>query len=288
MFIGINIYVDSRKVDYDYMISNNRLYVSFKINNDSKKLTIHYDDNIYDDINIETGNYEFKNGYLEIDLTKDKVNFFEFSLSANYKYYVKLVYEYVNGNHKKEDLIKRLQVLYDLNKDEAILDRIKVLEEMKLDDKFLYYEVDKLTEDILMNDYYDKLCEKMDTYDFLNIITDSITSNKPYSIDQDKLNELVDVAKAHDYASENIWRLAMNYDEMGFDYSKIEEYFVSCRDVYYLGEYISGVYQKNLDNIIDLVIKTHDKEYIKKVLENDFINRDLNIDRNKRLEESCE
>ena len=39
MFIGINIYVDSRKVDYDYMISNNRLYVSFKINNDSKKLT---------------------------------------------------------------------------------------------------------------------------------------------------------------------------------------------------------------------------------------------------------
>jgi hypothetical protein len=283
MFIGISIYIDSRKVDYDYMISNRRLYVSFKINDNSKKLTIHYDDNIYDDIKVETGNYDFKHGYLEMDLEKNKINFFEFSLCANYKYYVKLVYEYVNGNHKKEDLIKRLQALYDLNKEDDVLDRIKVLEEMKLDDKFLYYEVDKLTEDILMNDYYDKLCEKMDDYDFLNIITDSITSSKPYSIDQEKLNDLVLVAKAHEYASENIWRLAMTYDEMGYDYSKIEEYFVSCKDVYYLGEYISGVYQKNLDYIIDLVIKTNDKEYIKKVLDNDFIKRDLSEEQKQKL-----
>ena len=49
MFIDINIYIDSRKIDYDYMISNNRLYISFKIEGNNKKLTINYDENIYED-----------------------------------------------------------------------------------------------------------------------------------------------------------------------------------------------------------------------------------------------
>ena len=283
MFIGISIYIDSRKVDYDYIISNNRLLISFKLDSNHKKLVINYDNNIYDDFKIETGNYSYKDGFL--DLEKNNINFFEFSLSANYKYYVKLVYEYVNGRYKKDDLIKLLKSLYDLNKEPEVLDRIKVLEEMNLDDKFLYYEIDKLIEELLMNEYYDKLTDKMDDYDFLNIITSNITSSRPYSIDQEKLDELVDVAKEHDYCDENIWRLAMNYDEMGYDFSKIEKYFVDNKDIYYLQEYICAVYQKNLDYIIDLLIEQNDKDYIKKVLDNDFIKRDLSENQKKRLME---
>ena len=283
MFIDIRILIDSRKVDYNYMISNNRLYISFKIESNHKKLILNYDDNIYDDFKIETGDYSYEPGYLEIDLEKNNINFFEFSIKANYKYYVKLVYEYVNGKYKKEELIKILKSLYDLNKEDEVLDRIKVLEEMNLDDKFLYYEIDKLIEELLMNEYYDKLTDKMNDYDFLNIITYNISSNRPYSIDQEKLDELIDVAKSHKDTNENIWRLAMNYDRMGYDFSKIEEYFVSIKDIYYLQEYISGVYQKNIDYIVDLLIKQNDKDFIKKVLDNELIIRDLNNEHKNKL-----
>ena len=283
MFIDIRILIDSRKVDYNYMISNNRLYISFKIESNHKKLILNYDDNIYDDFKIETGDYSYEPGHLVIDLEKNNINFFEFSLKANYKYYVKLVYEYVNGKYKKEELIKILKSLYDLNKEDEVLDRIKVLEEMNLDDKFLYYEIDKLIEELLMNEYYDKLTDKMTDYDFLNIITYNISSNRPYSIDQKKLDELIDVAKSHKDTNENIWRLAMNYDRMGYDFSKIEEYFVSIKDIYYLQEYISGVYQKNLDYIVDLLIKQNDKDFIKKVLDNELIIRDLNNEHKNKL-----
>ena len=267
MFIGINIYIDSRNVDYDYMISNNRLYISFKIDLGKKKLIIHYDDNIYDDFKVETGNYIDKDGYLEIDLTKNNLNFFEFSLKANYKYYVKLVYEQVNHNYSKEELIKRLQSLYDLNKEYEVLDRINVLKELKdnnLDDKFLYYEIDKLINDILINNpYYDKLMSKMEDYDVLNIITANIYSNKPYSITQEEFDRLVVAAKTHNYAQENLWRLAMNYDTLGYDYSKIEEYIVETKDIYSLQEYVSAIYQKNMDYLVDLIIKTKDNKYVK-------------------------
>ena len=285
MFIDINVYIDNRKIDYDYIISNNRLYISFKIPNNSKKLIINYDNNIYDDFKFENKEFNEKDGYITIDLVNNPINYLEFSLKVNYKYYVKLVYEYVNGKYNKDELIKILKSLYDINKEDKVLDRIKVLEELKLDDKFLYYEIDKLIEELLMNEYYDLLTDKMSDYDFLNIITYSITSNKPYSIDQEKLDELVDVAKEHNYSSENIWRLAMNYDEMGYDYKKIEEYFVNSKDIYYLQEYICGVYQKNMDNIIDLLIKLNDKEFTKKVLDNEFIVRDMNDLQKKKLEE---
>lgn len=285
MFIDINVYIDNRKIDYDYIISNNRLYISFKIPNNSKKLIINYDNNIYDDFKFENKEFNEKDGYITIDLVNNPINYLEFSLKVNYKYYVKLVYEYVNGKYNKDELIKILKSLYDINKEDKVLDRIKVLEELNLDDKFLYYEIDKLIEELLMNEYYDLLTDKMSDYDFLNIITYSITSNKPYSIDQEKLDELVDVAKEHNYSSENIWRLAMNYDEMGYDYKKIEEYFVNSKDIYYLQEYICGVYQKNMDNIIDLLIKLNDKEFTKKVLDNEFIVRDMNDLQKKKLEE---
>ncbi len=284
MFIDINILIDSRKVDYDYKIKDGRLYISFKIEPNKKKLIIHYDSNIYDDFKVETGDFKDKDGYLEIDLMKNNLNFFEFSMKANFKYYVKLVYDQVQHNYKKEELIEMLKSLYELNKEEEILDRIKVLEELNIEDKFLYYEIDHFINDILIeNPYYKKLMDKMDDFDALNIITYNLMSNKPYSITQEQFNDLVEVSKKHDYTLENMWRLAMNYDEKGYDFSKIEEYLIESRDVYYLGEYISAIYQKNTNYIVDLIIKTGDNEYVKKVLDNEFITRDLSSEQIDKL-----
>ena len=56
-----------------------------------------------DDFKVETGGFKDKDGYLEIDLMNNNLNFFEFSMKANFKYYVKLVYDQVQHNYKKEE-----------------------------------------------------------------------------------------------------------------------------------------------------------------------------------------
>ena len=286
MPIDINVILDSRKVDYDYEIKNNRVYIKFKINN-GKKLIINYDFNIYDDFKLENSNYPYKEGYLELDLEKNKIDNLEFSLKVNYKYYIKLVYNHQNFNYNKNDLIDKLEFLYKVNNEKEILDIINILKEFNLDDKFLYYEIDKMIMDILTdNPYCDNLLDKMTMYDLLNLITYNIAANKPFSIDQKTLDTLVDEAKLHEYTNENIWRLAMNYDLRGYDYKKIEEYFVESHDVYYLVEYISAVYQANKDYIVDLLIKLNDQKYIDEILNNDFIKRHLEEKYIKRLKDN--
>ena len=111
MPIDINVILDSRKVDYDYEIKNNRVYIKFKIIN-GKKLIINYDFNIYDDFKLENSNYPYKEGYLELDLENNKIDNLEFSLKVNYKYYIKLVYNHQNFNYNKNDLIDKLEFLY--------------------------------------------------------------------------------------------------------------------------------------------------------------------------------
>ena len=78
----------------------------------------------------------------------------------------------------------------------------------------------------------------------------------------------------------------MNYDLKGYDYKKIEEYFVESHDVYYLVEYISAVYQANKDYIVDLLIKLNDQKYIDEILNNDFIKRHLEEKYIKRLKDN--
>ena len=43
------------------------------------------------------------------------------------------------------------------------------------------------------------------------------------------------------------------------------------KNVYYLGEYISLIHQINQEKIVNTIVKTKDKGFIKQILENDTI-----------------
>lgn len=286
MPIDIKIFLDNYEVNYEVNIKDQRVYFCFDIPDGYKKLKINYDFNIYEDLIIENHDYSYESGYIEINLEKEKINHLEFSLMINYKYYIKLVYHHVNFKYKKEELINNLEFLYKVNNEDEVLSIIKILKELNIEDKFLYYEIDKMIIDILTdNKYYEELINRMNDYDLLNIITYYLAVPNPYSIDQEKLDELVLEAEKHDYASENIWRLAMNYDRRNYDFNKIEEYFANSKDLYYLYEYLSGVSSSNEDNLVNLIIKTKDKEYIKEIVSDNFMNNILSKKSIEKLKE---
>ena len=71
----------------------------------------------------------------------------------------------------------------------------------------------------------------------------------------------------------------MNYDSRyynyNYNYDLIDEFFVNSKDSYYLAEYISGVIQVNKEKIVNMIIQTKDKEFIKALLKDNFIQNHL-------------
>lgn len=106
------------------------------------------------------------------------------------------------------------------------------------------------------------------------------------NIDQDCFNDLVNVAKNYDNTLENIWRLGMNYDRKGYNFDLLDDFFVDSKNVYYLGEYISDIHQINQEKIVNTIIKTKDKGFIKQILEDNFIVDNLDEEYKNILESS--
>ena len=111
----------------------------------------------------------------------------------------------------------------------------------------------------------------MSALELMLLITSYIFVPFTPNIDQDGFNDLVNVAKNYDNALENIWRLGMNYDRKGYNFDLLDNFFVDSKNVYYLGEYISLIHQINQEKIVNTIVKTKDKEFIKQILENDII-----------------
>ena len=103
-------------------------------------------------------------------------------------------------------------------------------------------------------------------------------------INQETFNNLVKEAKNYDHAFENIWRLGMSFDCKGYNYDLLDDFFVNEKDIGYLGEYLSGVYQVNQEKLVNKIIKTNDKEFIKNVLNDNLILRNLDEKYQKILE----
>ena len=115
----------------------------------------------------------------------------------------------------------------------------------------------------------------MSNLELMLLITSYICVPSIPKIDQDTFNNLINVAKKYDYSLENIWRLGMNFDGKGYDFDELDNFFVNSKDIWYLGEYISGIWQLNQENIINKIIETNDKTFIKQILKNEFIMNNL-------------
>ncbi len=116
-----------------------------------------------------------------------------------------------------------------------------------------------------------KECMQMEDLELLEFITQYISAPLPPDITQEDFNDLVDAGIKED-KREALWRLAMNYNRKGKDFSKIVDYFIEKRDNYYLAELICGVEEDlDLDAIIDKALQTQDIEFIRKMANTEYL-----------------
>lgn len=278
MFKDISLYIDNNKVDFEYEINKDKVIIKtideLEI---GKNLKIFYDENIYEiKLNNSTKFSKGKAGEIFINLDIKKLSF---SVILKNNFFVKSVYKYINKLINKDILINEIKIFLnskvgkkykkDLN---ILLDNIenkdKSLEELIINNENEYERIFDLT---IHNKTYIDIAKNMSALELMLLITSYIFVPFTPNIDQDGFNDLVNVAKNYDNALENIWRLGMNYDRKGYNFDLLDNFFVDSKNVYYLGEYISIIHQINQEKIVNTIVKTKDKEFIKQILENDII-----------------
>lgn len=278
MFKDIRLSIDNNKVDFEYEIDEDKVIIKtideLEI---GKNLKIFYDENIYEiKLNNSTKFSKGKAGEILINLDIKKLSF---SVILKNNFFVKSVYKYMNKLINKDILINEIKIFLnskigkkykkDLN---VLLDNIenkdKSLEELIINNENEYERIIDLT---IHNKTYIDIVKNMSDLELMLLITSYIFVPFTPNIDQNCFNDLVNVAKNYDNALENIWRLGMNYDRKGYNFDLLDNFFVDSKNVYYLGEYISSIHQINQEKIVNTIIKTKDKEFIKQILENNFI-----------------
>lgn len=278
MFKDISLYIDNKKVFFEYEIDKDKIIIKtigeLEI---EKKLKIFYDENIYEiKLNSNTKFSKGKAGEIFINLDIKKLSF---SVILKNNFFVKSVYKYINKLINKDILINEIKIFLNsrvgkkYKKDlnillENIENKDKSLEELIINNKNEYERIVDLT---IHNKTYIDIAKNMSALELMLLITSYIFVPFTPKIDQDCFNDLVNVAKNYDNALENIWRLGMNYDSKGYNFDLLDNFFVDSKNVYYLGEYISSIYQINQEKIVNTIVKTKDEGFIKQILENDII-----------------
>lgn len=278
MFKDISLYIDNNKVDFEYEINKDKVIIKtideLEI---GKNLNIFYDENIYEiKLNNSTKFSKGKAGEIFINLDIKKLSF---SVILKNNFFVKSVYKYINKLINKDILINEIKIFLNskggkkYKKDlnillENIENKDKSLEELIINNENEYERIFDLT---IHNKTYIDIAKNMSALELMLLITSYIFVPFTPNIDQDGFNDLVNVAKNYDNSLENIWRLGMNYDRKGYNFDLLDNFFVDSKNVYYLGEYISLIHQINQEKIVNTIVKTKDKGFIKQILENDTI-----------------
>ena len=285
MFKDIKVFNDNETFEYNYKMDDGLLL--FSIENGNKKqydnLKIIYDENIYQ-INL-SNNIKYKNlnaGEILIFLENNTTDF-SFKVNINYKFFIKTVYKFFNKFIDKDTLIQEINIFLKSkigqkynNELAKLLDEIEnkdvSIEELILEEND---EINRITNLLLNNEIFITLADQMTNQDLMLLITYYIFAPIVPNTDQQTFNDLVNSAIQYDYPLKKVWRLAMNYDSRGYNYDLIDEFFVNSKDSDYLAEYISGVIQVNKEKIVNMIIQTKDKEFIKALLKDNFIQNHL-------------
>lgn len=278
MFEDIRLSIDNKKVDFKYEIAEDKIIIkSIEELEIGKVLKIFYDENIFEiKFNNNIKFSEGKAGEVFINLDIKELSF---SVIIKNNFLVKSVYKYINKLINKDILINEIKIFLNSNvgkkyKEDLniLLDDIenkdKSLEELIINNEDEYERIFNL---VIHNKTYIDIAENMSDLELMLLITSYIYVPFIPNIDQEYFNDLVNVAKNYDNALENIWRLGMNYDCRGYNFDLLDNFFVDSKDVYYLGEYISSIHQITQEKVVNTILETKDKEFIKQILEDNFI-----------------
>ncbi len=276
MFKDINLSMDNTKINFEYYSEEDKIIIKtideLKINS---ILKIYYDENIYEIVLNKAIKYELgKSGEIIVHLDNKELLF---SLILKENYLVKSVYKYINKLINKYTLIEEIKIFLNSKVGKKytndINDLLSSIESKDIEDLLITNEDEykRIFNLVINNKTYISIAENMSDLELMLLITSYIFVPYIPNINQDTFNDLINVAKTYDHALENIWRLGMNYDCRDFDYDLLEDFFVNSKDMHYLGEYLSGIHQVNQENIVNKIINTNDKKFIKQILENEFI-----------------
>ena len=120
----------------------------------------------------------------------------------------------------------------------------------------------ELSKSLTTNKTYISYCQKMDSKELLELITQYISVPMPPRIDQDLFDEMVEAGIKED-KREALWRLVFNYVGRNKDFTRVEDYFIEKRDAYYLTELISIEDKElNMEKLEKKINNTNDKKFI--------------------------
>ncbi len=278
MFKDIRLSIDNNKVNFGYEIDKDKIIIKtideLQIGN---ILKIFYDENIYNiKLNKNTKFTDGKNGEIFINLDIKELSF---SLTPKKNYFVKTIYKYINKLIDKDTLINEINVFINSKTGKKYINDLNHLLET-IENRDMNIEVliannddeyERIFNLVTHNQTYIEIAQNMSDLELMLLITSYIFVPYIPKIDQDYFNDLVNVAKDYDNALENIWRLGMNFDGKSYNFDLLDDFFVNSRDIWYLGEYINGIQQINQEKIVNKILGTKDKEFIKQVVDDELI-----------------
>ena len=291
MFEDFRLFIGRDKIDIPFKIQDGRILIKYKavfLESEEKIRHFYYDENIYEVNGLEKYPV-IKNSGGILDILIDKDMDICLEVEVNYKYFVKTVYQFVNEFIEADVLQSQIEFystsLHNKKEKEDIQELICHIK--KIRESFGKERAWSQIHDLLLeNATYKKYAKKMNALDLLLLITWNLFAPNIPSIDQEFFNEMVESGKTYEHALENLWRLAMNYDRKGYDFSLLDQFFLEAKDARYFLEYLSGVDQVNTQEMVDKLLATKDKAFIKSVFEKEYAKHFFDTETLKKLEKS--
>ena len=181
--------------------------------------------------------------------------------------------------NRLKKLNQALEGLKKIDKKNISEDDLKLLENTIKNvenEKLIVHDGDELYENILnalnnchlVSDYLNK----MNNEQLFDLITSYINVDTPIKIDAATFADLVAIGIKKGN-SELLWRLGFNYTEKeNFDYSKLMNYFVSKKDIFYIRESLYAFKESiDLNYLYDILIALNDKDFLIKIFTPDIM-----------------
>lgn len=274
MFQDFKLFFGKEKAELSFERKEGRLFVQSIYSSLPEEHIAHfyYDENVYKIKGYDKYPVVKNEGsILEIALEKDTELALE--VEVNYKYFVKMVYLFSNEWIDAEVLIEQMEFFIEMlhhKKEKETIEEL-LLQIKKIQESYGKERAWGKIKDLLIeNEVYVSYAKRMEALDLFLLITWFICAKNVPSISQDFFLELVEVGKGYAHSLESLWRLAMNYDSRGYDFTSLSRFFLEAKDAWYFLEYLSGIEQVDNEEMVDALISTGDKSFIQSVYESEF------------------
>ena len=169
-----------------------------------------------------------------------------------------LIYNYINKIINTNTFLEQLKNYYQKNKLILILNDFFINNNKFIFDGDIFYSK--------FNDFFCNYLNTIDNQELIDFISSFIFCNIAPNIKQNRFNDIIKILINLD-KRETMWRFAFSYSSKNIDLYLIEDYFIEKRDTYYITELLNVSDSDYFNIIINKIIYTNDKKFIKHIIE---------------------